>query len=145
MIIRNNRLGPNRARGILLHNEDVLIEDNLFIGNSHSGIYANVEFFWNESGPCNNVIIRNNTFIETGNIQGHRQSLIFRSPYEWTAFIHSNILIENNTFINNFGPDIMDLERINGLRVLNNTVQNTVPGRAESIVQRNNTDVTISP
>lgn len=63
LVLRNNRIGKNRARGILVSTGgQVLVEDNYFhTPGSAIRISGGVDF-WYESGPVSRVLIRNNVF-----------------------------------------------------------------------------------
>ena len=59
-IIRGNRIGNHRARGMLLKADDGLVEDNLIDGSSMGGIVLSPETWWNEASYSRNVVVRRN-------------------------------------------------------------------------------------
>jgi hypothetical protein len=59
-VVRHNRIGYTRARGILIKASDGIIEDNTVIGCELGGIVLAPELDWLEAGYSRNVQIRNN-------------------------------------------------------------------------------------
>jgi len=100
---RNSTVRRNRARTILISTQgDVLIENNNFstcTGNSI--LFEGDATYWHESGPVENVVIRNNHFKDFGLVNGNLQILRFtpRVTFDGTPshYYHKNVIFENNT------------------------------------------------
>ncbi|MDR0534564.1 MAG: right-handed parallel beta-helix repeat-containing protein [Verrucomicrobiales bacterium] len=116
-VIRHCTIRNNRARGMLIKAGDGLIEDCTIQGSSMGGIVVAPEMgVWNESDYARNLIIRRNT-IERCNYWSHpgnsQAGALTVNAYEYGRFVpsstggHRNILIKDNTFINNDGPNIV--------------------------------------
>lgn len=100
----NNVVRNNRARGFLLTTSgNVLIKNNVFDHVSGSAILLSGDCkSWFESGNCDNVVIKNNIFINnlTTNYE-LTNALISIEPIlisKKDVYYHGNIIIENNTF-----------------------------------------------
>ena len=99
---RNSTVRRNRARTILISTQgDVLIENNNFstcTGNSI--LFEGDATYWHESGPVENVIIRNNHFKDFGLVNGNCHILRFTPRVVFDAapthYYHKNIIFENN-------------------------------------------------
>jgi Glycosyl hydrolases family 28. len=63
-IIRNNKVGHNRSRGILIKSANGLVEDNEITGTAMNGILVAPEITWMGGGFANNVEIKNNKLFE---------------------------------------------------------------------------------
>lgn len=63
-IIRNNKFHTNRARGILVHGSNGLIEDNHFynIQGAAMQIESGAELRWSEGKGVSNLIVRRNIY-----------------------------------------------------------------------------------
>ncbi len=128
--MKNCSIQQNRARGILISTSgDVLIENNYF-----SPMMAGIRIcgdanYWFESGPVNNVIIRNNTFEEIG-IGGNKPQAILqidpiiKKEFRNNGYYHKNITFENNT-IKTFDQLIIYALSVDGLIIKNNTIIQT--------------------
>ncbi|MEX0986620.1 MAG: hypothetical protein WD052_04010 [Bacteroidales bacterium] len=126
-IIRNNIIRNHRARGMLLKAENGLVEDNIIEGSTIGGIILSPEIWWNEAGFSRNIIIRNNIIRHTGystvGSSDHQSGALTISggggepdqivPVYQDPKIaglrpgHRNILIENNTFEDCDGVNLM--------------------------------------
>ena len=60
-VVRNNKMGYTRARGVLVKSSDGVIAGNEIIGCELSGIILAPELYWMEAGFSRNVLIENNT------------------------------------------------------------------------------------
>ncbi|MFA5818779.1 MAG: right-handed parallel beta-helix repeat-containing protein [Bacteroidales bacterium] len=104
VIIRNCRFERTNVRGLLITTRrKVLIENNTFYRTGmHAILIGSNASFWYESGPVQDVTIRNNTFEECGYNQAPENYVIAITPefYELVSgyMIHRNIRIENNVF-----------------------------------------------
>lgn len=106
VIFRGNAVRHNRARGSLFTTpKKVLVENNRFESIAGSAILlAGDANGWYESGGCQDVLIRNNTFIDnlTSRFQ-FTEALISIYPTVpdlagQTDYYHRNVRIEDNTF-----------------------------------------------
>jgi polygalacturonase len=106
VIFRGNTVRHNRARGSLFTTpKKVLVENNRFESIAGSAILlAGDANGWYESGGCQDVLIRNNTFIDnlTSRFQ-FTEALISIYPTVpdlagQTDHYHRNVRIEDNTF-----------------------------------------------
>lgn len=107
VIFRGNTVRNNRARGTLFTTpRSVLVENNTFDHSSGSAILlAGDAQGWYESGACENVQIRNNTFIH--NLTSHYQfteAVISIYPMvnklaDQKKYYHKNVSITGNNFI----------------------------------------------
>lgn len=60
-VIRNNKVGHNRSRGILIKSKNGLVENNEITGCAMNGILVAPEIHWMGGGFADSVEIRNNT------------------------------------------------------------------------------------
>jgi len=112
-ILRNNTILDHRARGMLLKARDGLVENNFIDGSSIAALVMGPELWWGEANYARNVVIRGNTFAHCGyattgpwneqagvlTVLGTGDSPVARG--------HSNIRIENNSFIGNDGVNVV--------------------------------------
>ena len=114
--IRGCSVRYNRARGFLIKASDGLIENCSVEGSSQGGIVVSPEMeHWNESDFARNVIIRHNTLTNEaiGKKPTSAQSgALTIEGYEHGHFVplpggHRNITVEDNTFNNNDGTQIV--------------------------------------
>ncbi|KQX68951.1 MULTISPECIES: right-handed parallel beta-helix repeat-containing protein [unclassified Paenibacillus] len=119
--IRNNRFFRIPTRGILVTTrKKVVIADNHMKGIQMSGVLiADDAESWYESGIVNDVLIRNNNFIECGvpviNITPENKEMLVENP------VHRHIRIEENEFYNQSLP-LLYGKSTQGLHFLNNQV-----------------------
>ncbi len=140
--IRRNYFSRIPTRGVLLSTRRrSVIEDNTFFRMQMAGIYVSGDAAsWYESGKVCNLTIRNNTFIECGS------PVIFFEPTNSVnnGFVHSNILIENNTFKINSGSAVGG-KSVDNLQFIHNTVIQSGSTPADNYVSLSNSGtVTIS-
>ena len=112
-VLRNNTITDHRARGLLLKARDGLVENNLVDGSSIAGLVMGPELWWGEGNYAHNVTIRGNTFAHCGyattgpwNEQAGVLTLLGTGDSP-DARGHKNIVIENNTFANNDGINVV--------------------------------------
>ncbi len=104
VIIRNCRFERTNTRGLLLTTRrKVLIENNTFYRTGmHAILIADDAASWYESGPVQDVTIRNNTFQECGYNSAPNNYVIAIAPENHKLIpgfmVHRNIRIENNIF-----------------------------------------------
>lgn len=60
-VVKNNSIGYNRARGILIKSSNGIISGNTIVGCELGGIVLSPELVWMEAGFSRNVLIQNNT------------------------------------------------------------------------------------
>lgn len=126
-IIRNNTIRNHRARGMLLKADNGLIEGNIIDGSTIGGIVISPEIWWNEAGFSRNIIVRNNIIRHTGystvGSSDHQSGALTVSGgggepdqvvpvYQEPKVAglkpgHRNITIENNTFEDNDGVNML--------------------------------------
>jgi len=105
-IIRNNRFGNNRARGILLRTSDTLIENNTFYNLRGPAILMASEGMWLECGNIDNVSIKNNTFDRVSRSPILFSSIHYTSKRLPGEMSNRNLTITGNTFRNCGAPAI---------------------------------------
>ncbi len=127
-IIRNNKFHSNRARGILIHGSNGLIEGNSFykIQGAAIQIEAGAESRWAEGTGVKNVIFRNN-FIESCDLNRWTMAVVYMGVYlpdgRTDYPIFNNIIFENNTIVD--CPRLaLYLSSCSDIFVSNNTIIN---------------------
>lgn len=135
--IRRNYFSRVPTRGVLLSTRRrSVIEENTFFRMQMAGIYVSGDAAsWYESGKVCNLTIRNNTFIECGS------PVIFFEPTNAVSngFVHSNILIENNTFTINSGIAVGG-KSVDNLQFINNTIIQSGSTPIDNYVSLSNSD-----
>ena len=130
VIFSDNIVRNNRARGSLFSTpRRVVCENNLFDHTHGTAILLCGDCNgWFETGPCKDVLIKNNTFVNalTSNYQ-FTNAVISIYPeipnleYQ-EKFFHSGIVIEGNTF-EMFDRPILYAKSTDGIVFRNNTVK----------------------
>ncbi|MGG7142630.1 right-handed parallel beta-helix repeat-containing protein [Clostridium nigeriense] len=127
-IIRNNKFHSNRARGVLIHGSNGIIEGNSFykIQGAAIQIEAGAESRWAEGTGVNNVIFRNN-FIESCDLNRWTMAVIYMGVYlpdgRCNYPMFNNIIFENNTIVD--CPRLaFYLSSCSDIFILNNTIIN---------------------
>ena len=130
VVFSDNIIRNNRARGSLFSTpRSVVCENNLFDHTHGTAILLCGDCNgWFETGPCKDVLIKNNTFINalTSNYQ-FTNAVISIYPEipnleEQKKFFHTGIVIEDNTF-EMFDRPILYAKSTDGLIFRNNTVK----------------------
>lgn len=130
VVFSDNIIRNNRARGSLFSTpRSVICENNLFDHTHGTAILLCGDCNgWFETGPCRDVLIKNNRFINalTSNYQ-FTNAVISIYPEipnleEQKKFFHSGIVIEDNTF-EMFDRPILYAKSTDGLIFRNNTVK----------------------
>lgn len=104
-IIRNNRFTNNRARGVLIHASNGIIENNVFenIQGAAIQIETGCELRWSEGTGVHNILIRNN-IIRNCDLNAWQMAVIYMGVYLPTGRtsypIFNNIVIKDNTIVN---------------------------------------------
>lgn len=129
-IIENNIVRNNRARGFLISTSHKVLVKNNFISSQMAGILVTGDLdLWNESGPCDSLIIEHNRFVN--NIHGgNKQSIIQISPeqnlagFEGDSFYSKDIIIRNNEF-QTFDSPVLTAKSVDGFTFQDNKVIQT--------------------
>ncbi len=129
IIITNNIIRNNRARGMLLNGRGrTVVEDNYFHAPGAAILFEGDAFFWFEQGGVNNCIIRNNVFdncmfgvwgkavidVKAGIRENRAESRYNR-----------NILIEDNVFRIFDEVTLLNAYCVDGLVWKGNTIEKT--------------------
>ena len=124
-VLRGNTILDHRARGILLKARDGLVENNRIDGSSIAGIVLGPELWWGEADYSQNVTIHGNTiahcgYANTGNWNRQAGALsVLAERGDPNARGHLNVTIENNTFLENDGVNVV-LDGVENLKFLDN-------------------------
>lgn len=111
--------GNNRPRGFLCSTRKKTVVENCTFYNMMCGIHTGAECNdWFESGPVEDVIIRNNNFANSAYTGGAAIN-IHPSVKSGSTPVHKNIRIENNTFRTN-GKRFLYASHTQGLVFKNN-------------------------
>jgi hypothetical protein len=128
LTVRNSVFESVNTRGILVTTrKKVVIENNLFYRTGmHAILIANDALSWYESGPVQDVLIRNNRFEECGYNSGNVAIAIAPENHELKQgyYVHKNIRIENNEF-KVYDPPVLTARSVNGLTFTNNKITQT--------------------
>lgn len=125
--MRNCRITKHRARNAMIKTpHKIIIEDNYFSSDMASIGLRGETFKWYESGAVEDVIIRNNTFVDCAH-GGTDHPVLWVSPnldrkFDQTEIYDRNILFENNT-IETFNNRIVWADRLDNLTFKNNTIK----------------------
>lgn len=115
-VVKNNKIGNTRARGLLIKSSDGIISDNEITGCELCGISIAPEFWFMEAGLARNLIIENNTIKDCmfansnyGIEQAAPLSVIFTNGKNQIAPSggFKNIIIKNNNIENSTIPAII--------------------------------------
>nr|WP_199081350.1 right-handed parallel beta-helix repeat-containing protein [Pedobacter sp. ASV19] len=126
--IKNSLFSGTISRGNLITTRrKVVIENNVYYRTGmHAILIENDASGWYESGPVNDVTIRNNQFIECGYNSAPNNYVININPQNHQLvpkyYVHKNILIENNTF-KVYDYPILSARSTNGLTFINNKIE----------------------
>jgi hypothetical protein len=130
LVYRNNTVRNNRARGMLLGNpRKAVVENNLFDHCSGTGVILSSDCHsWFMSGPCKNVTVRGNRFIDclTNKYQlcdGIVSIFPEMSEIPQKGYYHSNIDIEHNYFTVPEGALLLYAKSVKGLTFAHNTYE----------------------
>ncbi len=129
-LLENNIVRNNRARSFLISvPRKIIVRNNYFSSQMASLLIPGDLGLWNESGPCDSLIIENNTFENCVYGGNGAQSVIQITPeYDSPDFIHGkysrNIIIRNNT-INTFDASILWAISVDGLTFEENQITQT--------------------
>lgn len=123
-VIRNNYFHEHRARGLLLQTSDGLVENNTFYKTTHNAIkiIMDINGDWHEGTGADNIVVRNNKFIECAVIGTEIIEVgthLLDKSNRSNAF--TNIRIENNEFTDICG-NLMVVNNVNNFVFTGNTV-----------------------
>ncbi len=130
VIFTDNLIRNNRARGTLFSTpKPTLVENNIFDHTSGTAILLCGDCNgWYETGACHDVVIRNNTFINSlTNMFQFTNGIISIYPEipdraNQQKYFHSNIVIENNIF-ETFDEPIVYAKSVDGLVIKDNIIK----------------------
>jgi parallel beta-helix repeat protein len=125
--IKNCRVRSNRARGFLLQNRDMIVENCKFTGCTMGGVWVLTEIYhFCESITSRDVIVRNCTFDNCGYWQGSGVLGAFvhtgADSYGTVPGAHKNVLFEGNVIRGTDNCGIF-LDGVDGVTLRNNTVE----------------------
>lgn len=129
MFIKGCTIRNNRARGILISSRGKIEILNNYFSNEMAGIFISGDAnFWWESGPVNNVLIKNNKFYNCCISKLDQAPIlidpIILKPELSKTHFEKNIVIDSNIF-ETFDQPILKAKSTNGLKFTNNTIIQT--------------------
>ena len=151
--MRKNVIRDHRARNIIIKTpKKIIIEDNDLSSMMSSIMLRGETFYWFESGNVEEVIIRNNRFVDCA-YGGMEHAILKVSPrlgktFDKTITYDRNITFENNQ-IETFGNRIIWADRVDGLTIKGNTIKQTTTFKAQfpnaylfDLIHCNNVEIT---
>ena len=152
-LLENNIVRNNRARSFLISTSKEVILRNNYLSSQMNGLRITGDLdLWNESGPCENLLIENNTFVDClyGGKKDHYIIMIdpqYMEKDNMVSKYSKNITIRNNTF-KTFETKIMHAISVDGLTFENNKIiqTNTYPAFSinnENLIIENSNNVSI--
>jgi hypothetical protein len=121
-VIRNNVFHNNLARGIRLQTIDCVVENNKISYTTGPALtLAGQPGYWGESTNCQNVVIKNNIFKDSGRCGGNAAIIMKVEGDPEKAQPITNILFENNKIINPRGSGI-ELAGCENVKIIGNTI-----------------------
>ena len=123
-MIRNNYFHEHRARGLLLQTSDGLVENNTFYKTTHNAIkiIMDINGVWHEGTGADNIVVRNNKFIECSVIGTEIIEVgthLLDKSNRSNAF--TNVYILNNEF-RDISGNLMVVNNVNGFTFRDNTI-----------------------
>jgi hypothetical protein len=141
-VIRNNVFHNTLARGIRLQTIDCLVEGNRISSTTDSSLtLAGQPGYWGESANCQNVIIRNNHFEDSGRCSGNAAITMKVEGNPTVAEPITKIRIENNRIVNPRGSAI-ELSGCDDVRITQNSFSG-LSGRTPIVKGRGLKNITI--
>jgi parallel beta-helix repeat protein len=134
-LLENNKIQNNRARSFLISTSKEVIVRNNYFSSQMSALRITGDLnLWNESGPCENLLIENNTFGDCLFVGDNTNYTIMIDPeyHDKKSIISKfskNITIKNNIF-NSFKTNVLYGLSVDGLIFENNSItqsSNTYP------------------
>lgn len=135
--ISNCTVKNTRARAFLIRTRDVMIENCYMCGLSLPAILITPDLVrWFEVGNSRDVTIRNNVFEKCAFIKSpaNRGAIAVKScdddcnGVDYSAYVHSNIMILNNKFIS-VGNSAIYLSATDGVEITGNNFENCCSNR----------------
>lgn len=129
-LLENNIVRNNRARSFLISTSKEVIVRNNYFSSQMNGLRITGDLdLWNESGPTENLLVENNTFVDClyGGAKDHYIIMIDPQYVEKENMVSKygkNITIRNNTF-KTFEPYIMHAISVDSLTFENNKIIQT--------------------
>jgi parallel beta-helix repeat protein len=125
--IKNCQVRNNRARGFLIQNRDVVVENCRFTGCTMGGVWVLTEVFhFCESITSRDVIVRNCTFDNCGYWQGSGvlAAFVHTGPDDYSSVpgAHERIVFEGNTIRGTDNSGIF-VNGADGVTLRNNTIE----------------------
>ena len=126
--IENNTVRNNRARGFLISTSRNVEVRNNYISSQMAAMRVSGDLeLWNESGPCDSLIIENNKFVN--NLYGgNKQAILLIDPEQEVTenkdgggYYHKDIIIRNNEF-HTFDAPVLYAISVDGLTFHSNKV-----------------------
>lgn len=127
--MRGNTIRAHRARNIIIKTpKKIIIENNNLSSMMSSVMLRGETFYWFESGNVEDVIIRNNNFVDCA-YGGAEHAILMVSPRLGKTFDDTIVYDRNIQFINNnietFDNRIIWADRVDGLLIKGNTIKQT--------------------
>lgn len=125
-VISNNYFHENRARGLLLQSSNGLCENNKFYKTMAQAIKVVMDIVpdrWQEGTGADNIVIRNNEFINC-NYSNWGSLIEINTNIDGKAancFAFTNIEISGN-IINDLPSRFITADNVNGIKIVGNTV-----------------------
>jgi hypothetical protein len=137
VLIRNNWFQRTPTRGLLITTRrKVIIENNTWFKTGMSAILISDDAnSWFESGMVKDVTIRNNRFVKCGYSDGAGVITIYpeNTIFPKGAYVHKNILIQNN-FFDLVKPLVLVAKSTENLRfITNKIVENGFLNRQQNV------------
>jgi hypothetical protein len=129
VVLENNRVGNNRARGFLLSTPKRIEVRNNFFSTQKAAIRISSDLkLWNESGAVQDVLIEGNVFEDCVFGGGGTQAVILIDPeiesLSQDVAFGRNVTIRNNIF-RTFDNAIVYARSIDGLSIVDNRIFET--------------------
>lgn len=125
VVVTNSRFENNRARGVLLSTPKKVVVENNYFSNMMSAVLMPVELsYWYESGHSQDVIIRNNEFVDCAYGGKDFPVINIHTSLDHSDYVFGTIVIENNTF-RQFDAAIVKANGVANLQFNGNGIQST--------------------
>ena len=115
--IVNNHIGRTRSRAILVKGDNGLIEGNTIVAAEMSAVSIGPEFYWDEAGYVQHVVVRNNIITHCGG-SGYGSAILVHGD---GALGNSEIVIERNKLTENYQGEF-DIAWAKNVAIRDNTI-----------------------
>jgi hypothetical protein len=142
-VIRNNIIGSNRARGILIQSQRGVIEGNHLVNIGNTALKIGIEASGHETIPCEDILIQGNHFehLQCGPAIG----ICDWQHEESQAINHKNIIIKNNEFNDCLAKiPLILINNTGSLKVAENRVANIENREKTSTLEKVMREITAS-